>query len=422
MPKARKKERIVGPYFVWLLGQRHGIFLADGRSNDKDLGRHSLGTRDRQEALQLLTRLDALKAVEHGLANRAILETTRTGQLSLTEGQQIYLKHVARPAVLGGATDGTVKRYRAVFNKFIAFAQREGIQHWQAAASKQVFEAYGAWLDDEGYDYATEYLELTTLKQATKWFVQENKLPASCRVELPLRKPQGTTTYCYKLEEIQAMVEHCFSKEELSWLGEVIVALTTTGLRIGELAELRWTDIDLETNVIRLIDTRSHGNKTERASARRTKSHRDRSLPIHPELHRTLQGLKRHVDDRVFHGRKGGKLKPDTIRNVLIREILTPLADRFATATDMKGFRSGRLHSFRHYFCSVSANSGVPEQIVMTWLGHQDSKMVRRYYHLHQEEAQKQMAKINFMGSRRKTKPSLAKNGGTGKTGKKKHA
>jgi integrase len=161
--------------------------------------------------------------------------------------------------------------------------------------------------------------------------------------------------------------------------------------------------------VIRLIDTRSHGNKAERANARTTKSHRDRMLPIHPELRRIMQVLKRHADGRVFHGPKGGQLKPDTIRNVLVREVLKPLADRFPAAADMKGFRNGRLHSFRHYFCSISANSGVPEQVVMTWLGHQDSRMVRRYYHLHQEEAQKQMAKINFMGNRRKTKPSIVK-------------
>ena len=52
MPKARKKERIVTPHFIWLLGQRHGIFVADGRSNKTDIGRHSLGTRDRKEAMQ----------------------------------------------------------------------------------------------------------------------------------------------------------------------------------------------------------------------------------------------------------------------------------------------------------------------------------------------------------------------------------
>jgi len=40
----------------------------------------------------------------------------------------------------------------------------------------------------------------------------------------------------------------------------------------------------------------------------------------------------------------------------------------------------------------------VPEQLVMEWLGHQESKMVRHYYHAHDAEAQRQMKRINFTG------------------------
>ena len=61
------------------------------------------------------------------------------------------------------------------------------------------------------------------------------------------------------------------------------------------------------------------------------------------------------------------------------------------------GFKDGRLHSFRHYFCSTCANSGVPEQVVMNWLGHRSSAMVRHYYHLHDDEAQRQMAKLKLI-------------------------
>jgi hypothetical protein len=50
------------------------------------------------------------------------------------------------------------------------------------------------------------------------------------------------------------------------------------------------------------------------------------------------------------------------------------------------------------FFCSTCANSGVPEQVVMKWLGHQSSNMLRHYYHLHDEEGQRQVQKLNFMG------------------------
>ena len=101
----------------------------------------------------------------------------------------------------------------------------------------------------------------------------------------------------------------------------------------------------------------------------------------------------------LFHrdGPRERNLKPDTVRNILLREVMTPLADASPTPDHETGFRDGRLHSFRHYFCSVCANAGVPEQVLMQWLGHRQSAMVRHYYHLHDDEAQRQMTRLQFV-------------------------
>jgi hypothetical protein len=48
VPRKAKKERIDGRYYIWLLGTRHGVYYADGRSNRRNAGRHSLGSRDRK--------------------------------------------------------------------------------------------------------------------------------------------------------------------------------------------------------------------------------------------------------------------------------------------------------------------------------------------------------------------------------------
>jgi len=100
----------------------------------------------------------------------------------------------------------------------------------------------------------------------------------------------------------------------------------------------------------------------------------------------------------LLHGPRGGRLKPDTVRNVLIRKVLERLAPRYPSPQGTKGFRDGRLHSFRHYFISRCADSGVPERIVMEWVGHADSAMVRRYYSLNDEEAKRQMESLNLLG------------------------
>lgn len=398
MPAIRKKEKITGRYFVWLIGSRDGIFFADGRSNHPhNVGRHSLATRDRREALEQLVKLDLVKAVEFGLAERSLLIDAPGSLLTLEDGKRLYLDYVERPPVLGGVGKSTAKRYRTVFDKFMQFAQQEGIRCWQQV-TKSVVCAYGAWLDKQNYAAASEYLELTTIKQALKWLIEEKHVPASLAFSLPLQKPKGTTTYCYTREEVAAMVEHCCSGSKLLWLRDVIVALATTGLRISELASLRWADFDFAKKMIRLTDTRHRAAKADRDDARATKSHRDRSLPIAHELQVILDQMHRHADGKVFHGPLGGALKPDTVRTILIRDVLKPLAKKFPAAVGRKGFADGRLHSFRHYFCSTSATNGVPEQMLMSWLGHQDSKMVRHYYHLQDKPSQERMSRMKFVG------------------------
>jgi integrase len=257
---------------------------------------------------------------------------------------------------------------------------------------------YAAHLEADGYAYRTQYLELTTLKQAILWLVKKERLSADRRIELPMVKAQGTDTHCWRSEEVVAMLEHCRGRSDLAWLAEVLLALATSGLMISELSGLRWSDIDLDGGMIRLVDETGSGRRRglKGADARTLKSGRGRTFPIQKELLPVLKGITRHPDGVVFHGQRGGRLKPDVVCRVLIRDVLTPLAGRFPKREGEVGFDDGRLHSFRHFFCSLCANNNVPQRVVMRWLGHKDSRMVEHYYHLHDDEARRQMGRISL--------------------------
>ena len=394
-----KGKTIQCKYFRWRVYQRPGsdMWEADGRSNPTRLGRYSLDP-NWDSAMERLHQLDQLKAVDAGMADPSSLFVPDGKTLDLEKGRQIYVAHTQRPRIVGGASAATAKRYRAVFDKFIPYAISQGVHSWNSVG-RRLLEGYGAWLDDEGYAYATEYLELTTLKQVMKFLISEKHLPTSCAFDLELQKPDDdTTTYCYRTAEVESMVEHCFADKGLYWLGRVVVALSCLGLRISELAQLRWSNIDDESDLITISDQTKRGSRVQRESAQRTKGRRSRTLFVHPDLKKILHDLPRSADGRVFHGPLGGKLKPDTVRNVLIRDVIAMLKSRFPVEPGEQGFINGRIHSFRHYFCSVCSNSGVPEQVLMRWLGQRSSKMVRRYYHLHTEESKSQMSKINPLG------------------------
>ena len=62
-----------------------------------------------------------------------------------------------------------------------------------------------------------------------------------------------------------------------------------------------------------------------------------------------------------------------------------------------RGFSSGRLHSFRHFFCSQMANANTPIMALQQWLGHRNSAMVMHYYHLNSADAKKLMSSIRLL-------------------------
>jgi integrase len=381
------------------------MYYADGRSNPFNAGRISLGTMERDTALRRLEELDSERAADFGLIPRAERRDD-DHPLTLAEGRRLYEEHLSLPAVAGGVRPGTCKRYRTVLDKFIAFAISNGIETWNQV-DKKVLERYAAHLEAVGYKtptgrqkkyrHKTLHNELTTLKQLVAWLIEDGYLGKAEKINMPLKKAESQRPHCWTGAEVEAIIEQC-REPGLQWLGNVVVALACTGLRIGELASLRWSDVSLEPGkeMLTLTDETGHEGHGE-AGRRQTKSGRSRSFPIQPALVAVLKRLPQS-GTYVFHGPRGGRLKPDTVRNVLIDKVLTLLAERFPAHAGAKGFKDGRLHSFRHYFCSQSANSGVPERMLMQWLGHADSEMVRRYYHLNDEEARRQMLRLDLIG------------------------
>ena len=164
------------------------------------------------------------------------------------------------------------------------------------ANSRLILTSYAAWLDGESYAYATEYLELTTLKQAIKWLVDEGHLPKTALIRLPLEKPTGTDTHCYTPAEVAAIVGHCSEGSDLLWLARIVTALACTGLRISELAALRWADVDEHLETLRIVDERFR-SRDGRKETRRTKTGRSRAFPIHSKLRRVLQSYFHLHDD-----------------------------------------------------------------------------------------------------------------------------
>lgn len=148
--------------------------------------------------------------------------------------------------------------------------------------------------------------------------------------------------------------------------------------------------------MLRVADETGYAGQV--SEARSNKSGRTRYLPIKDELRTVLDGLPK-IDAYVFHGPRKGRLKPGTVLSAFKRDVIAPLSERFPRPFGGdRSFEDGRIHSFRHYFCSTCADAGVPEFVLREWLGHADSAMVRHYYHLRDRESRRSMDQLPRLG------------------------
>jgi integrase len=99
----------------------------------------------------------------------------------------------------------------------------------------------------------------------------------------------------------------------------------------------------------------------------------------------------------VFHAARGGRVLARNVLEQFINNVIKPLKSTFPTPAGEIGFEHGRLHSFRHFFCSQCFLGGASEGEIKEWLGHADSMMVQHYRHLRSEDAQRKMSQIRFL-------------------------
>jgi integrase len=125
----------------------------------------------------------------------------------------------------------------------------------------------------------------------------------------------------YKAEEVAAM-----ESGVRRWLRAIITTLAWTGMRIDELANLRWQDIDLEQRVIRI----------QVQDEWKPKGRRDRTVPMHPTVEAVLR--LQPIGEHVFRKPRGGWITETrclACRKADQRKLDLPVGD---------------LHGFRRFF------------------------------------------------------------------------
>lgn len=167
--------------------------------------------------------------------------------------------------------------------------------------------------------------------------------------------------------ERQRLLDACKASTS-RYLYAVVVLAISTGMRRGEIHQLRWPQVDLGRQRILLSET---------------KNGTSRSVPLHGlalELLTDLSRIRHIRGDAVFASDEGTPVS---------------VAKPWATALCKAEIQDFRFHDLRHTAASYMAMNGATTIEIAAILGHKTLQMVKRYSHLADSHVTKVVASMN---------------------------
>lgn len=165
--------------------------------------------------------------------------------------------------------------------------------------------------------------------------------------------------------------------------------LALCGLRRGEIAGLRWPDVDLECKTLSIANNRvDAGGKAVENDPRSAMSRR--TLPLPDRLVSVLRTAKaRQAAERLAAGssyRSGEYVVSNEMGDPYHPQVLSRY---WQDAVKSAGLRPIKLHAARHTAATAMHLAGVPVAVIAAWIGHKDASLTMRLYAHSQDDALK---------------------------------
>ena len=332
-----------------------GFYAAEYRDLDGKQRCDNLGTKSRIEA-----RRKAYE-IQQDLDSGAIRKPEANPRMN--ELIELY-KQAYETRNLAPKTEA---KYKADLDKLEKYCRISKTTHAKRFSENHLFR-YRKWLKEEGYADKTVEAASILAKQMFKWAWRQGLLADYRLVSASFPKAKATPQPCYTSDQVDALINAGDPEEKLAF-----ALMGYAGLRIGEVEQLHWEDLQIKDGSYTMMHIRRGGSNGT------TKDKDERFVPVHPTIAGLLGPAKK---------RSGLILHSITARKLLQRVKVLCRKCEFENPEQYK------LHSFRHHFASLCANHSVAYRKALAWLGHSSSQMLDLYYHLHDDDSQRAMAEL----------------------------
>jgi integrase len=153
----------------------------------------------------------------------------------------------------------------------------------------------------------------------------------------------------------------------------IVVLAVCTAMRLGELVNLRWQDVDLNAGLIQLNNRKDF----------RTKGRRNRVVPLNQRAKAVIMGLPR-ISEYLFVGKSRNRLLERSVSR------------RFKKCVRAAGLPEEiHFHSLRHTGATWLVQSNVPISYVKEILGHSSVTTTMIYAHSTTDHLRESMLRID---------------------------
>jgi integrase len=212
---------------------------------------------------------------------------------------------------------------------------------------------------------------LALLSKVLHYAEETGIIDSAPKVKLP--PAPATDVDFFDFDEADRLLAAAAKEKEPVWYAAILLALRS-GLRRGELFELRWKDVDLDARRIDVRRSHSRGHTTS------PKSNRGRSIAMSSQTVAVLTSLRKAqvrsigddfgANDFVLAGSDRTRISKSAADRALAR------------ICSRAGLRELSWHKLRHSCASHLIMRGTPLRVVQEVLGHATLSMVLKYAHL----------------------------------------
>jgi integrase/recombinase XerC len=201
---------------------------------------------------------------------------------------------------------------------------------------------------------------------AVEWRLIELNPAKSCKL---IRVPQKEPVFLTRKD-----IDTLFKNISDPIFRSLIIFALCSGMRVGELCNLRWEDLDFENRIIRIRNRDLFS----------VKGGHPRTIPMHIFIYREFNSLK-HNSGHIFLNTKG---LPQSPKNA---------GRRFKIYVRKSGLSDEvHFHSLRHTCASLLLQEKTPIYEVQKLLGHKSISTTQIYAHLENEHLRQSLDRLDL--------------------------